>query len=84
MILMRSFYRGGEKGMWRLVWGCYRCAKCYEDMVVLELVDDDEPRLVYKTVPIACPKCHSFMEAAQAVLEETMPELFEDLKRFYF
>ena len=84
MILMRSFYRGGEKGMWRLVWGYYRCGRCGKDMVTLELVDNGEPKLVYKAIPIACVRCNDIAEAAQAVLEEVLPELFEDLKRFYF
>jgi len=51
---------------------------------VLELVDDGEPKLVYKAIPIACVRCDDFTEAVQSLLEEVEPKLFEDLKRFYF
>jgi DNA-directed RNA polymerase subunit RPC12/RpoP len=70
--------------MWELELGYYKCVRCGGDMVALLDIDDLEPRLVYKTDPVACPRCDDIAEAIVSMAEAILPELVDRLKRFFF
>ena len=87
MILMRSFYRGGEISMMgervEIGYGRYRCVKCGGDVICL-IIEDECGRFVYREEPLACPRCNDFMEAVINLAETINPELVQMLKRFFF
>jgi len=69
--------------MWELELGYYKCMRCGGDMVTLLKCDDDNPRLVYTMIPLACPKCDTEEEAVRRLAEDISPELVDWLRRFF-
>jgi DNA-directed RNA polymerase subunit RPC12/RpoP len=66
--------------------GVYRCIECGEAMVSLVARDEEEPRLVYREEPVACPNCTSYVEALKRLgeaLSQARHPLFEQLRAFY-
>jgi DNA-directed RNA polymerase subunit RPC12/RpoP len=71
---------------WELRIGVYRCIDCGEAMISLVKYDEEEPSLILREEPVACPRCTPYVEAIKRLAEalsQARHPLFEQLRSFY-